>query len=90
MPLLWFVYPLNGSGCRNPDAADRDQDSFLFFILLRLRNEACMRQRASCLIVPLARPNSVCPGTGAMSAFGSAPRRRGSLVEEDSTQRAVD
>jgi hypothetical protein len=31
MPLLWFVYPLNGSGRRNPDAADRGQDSFLFF-----------------------------------------------------------
>ena len=26
----------------------------------------------------------------AMSAVGSAPRRRGSLVEEDSTQRVVD
>jgi hypothetical protein len=25
-----------------------------------------------------------------MSALGSAPRRRGSLVEEDSTQRVVD
>ena len=31
MPLLWFVYPLNGSGRRNPDAADRGQDSFLFY-----------------------------------------------------------
>jgi hypothetical protein len=34
MPLLWFVYPLNGSGRRNPDAADRGQDSFLFFYTL--------------------------------------------------------
>jgi hypothetical protein len=31
MPLLWFVYPLNGSGRRNPDVADHGQDSFLFF-----------------------------------------------------------
>ena len=31
MPLLWFVYPLNGSGRRNPDAADCGQNSFLFF-----------------------------------------------------------
>jgi hypothetical protein len=30
MPRLWFVYPLNGSGRRNPDAADRGQDSCLF------------------------------------------------------------
>ena len=31
MPLLWFVYPLNRSGHCSPDAADRGQDSFLFF-----------------------------------------------------------
>ena len=31
MPLLWFVYPLSGSGRLNPDVADRGQDSFLFF-----------------------------------------------------------
>jgi hypothetical protein len=31
MPRLWFVYPLNGSGRRNPDAADRGQDSISLF-----------------------------------------------------------
>ena len=53
MPLLWFVYPLNGSGCGYPDAADRGQDSFLLF-LLRSRKEAYMRQPANRLIVPRA------------------------------------
>jgi hypothetical protein len=40
-----------------------------------------------------AQSLGVMPGlvaTGAMSANGSAPRRRESLVEEDSTQRVVD
>jgi hypothetical protein len=74
MPLLWFVYPLNGSGRRNPDAADRGEDSFL-------RNETYLREPASRLIVPLARPNSVCPGTGAMSAFGT--ERQFAAVQHD-------
>jgi hypothetical protein len=31
MPRLWFVYPLNGSGRRNPDAADRGQEGISLF-----------------------------------------------------------
>jgi len=48
MPLLWFVYPLNGSGRRNPDAADRGQDSFLFyFFYVRERSPAWGNLRAA-------------------------------------------
>jgi hypothetical protein len=39
---------------------------------------------------PLSWRPLLCPVAQAMSPFGSAPRRRGSLVEEDSTQRVVD
>ena len=63
MPLLWFVYPLNGSGRRNPDAADRGQNHFSS-ISSTFRGPY-LRQPTSRLIVPLARPNSVCLGAGA-------------------------
>ena len=59
MPLLWFVYPLNGSGCRNPDAADRGQDSFLFFFFYVREMRPTLDNPLAALSFQPARPNSV-------------------------------
>ena len=55
MPRLWFVYPLNWSGRRNPDVADRGQDSFFYSLFYDFEKGALPEQPASRHMVP-ARP----------------------------------